>query len=69
MKSFNKLKNVFWCKNCVSMSTRPRISFDYRGFCSACVWTEEKKNLNWRTREKVLDKLLSNHRSKKKSKI
>jgi N-acetyl sugar amidotransferase len=68
MKSFNKLKNVFWCKNCVSMSTRPRISFDYRGFCSACVWTEEKKNLNWRTREKVLDKLLSNHRSKKNQK-
>ena len=68
MKSFNKLKNVFWCKNCVSMSTRPRISFDYRGFCSACVWAEEKKNLNWRTREKVLDKLLSNHRSKKNQK-
>jgi len=68
MKSFNKLKNVFWCKNCVSMSTRPRISFDYRGFCSACVWAEEKKNLNWRTREKTLDKLLSNHRSKKNKK-
>jgi N-acetyl sugar amidotransferase len=68
MKSFNKLKNVFWCKNCVSMSTRPRISFDHRGFCSACVWTEEKKNLNWRTREKLLDTLLSNHRSKKNKK-
>ena len=68
MKSFNRLKNLFWCKNCVSMSTRPRISFDYRGFCSACVWAEEKKNLNWRTREKLLDKLLSNHRSKKNKK-
>ena len=38
-----KLKDIFWCKNCVTMSTRPRITFDERGFCSACQWSEEKK--------------------------
>ena len=37
------MKKVFWCKNCVVMSTRPRISFDERGFCSACQWAEKKK--------------------------
>jgi len=68
MKLLNRLENLFWCKNCVSMSTRPRISFDYRGFCSACVWAEEKKNLNWGAREKILYKLLSSHRSKKNKK-
>ena len=36
-------KKIFWCKNCLSMSTRPRITFDKRGFCSACLWSEEKK--------------------------
>ena len=41
------MKKVFWCKICVVMSTRPRISFDERGFCSACQWAEEKKKLDW----------------------
>ena len=37
------MKKIFWCKSCVVMSTRPRIEFDDRGFCSACLWAEEKK--------------------------
>ena len=37
------MTKVFWCKNCLNMSTRPRIEFDYRGFCNACNWVEEKK--------------------------
>ena len=41
------MKKVFWCKNGVVMSTRPRISFDEKGFCSACQWAEEKKKLDW----------------------
>ncbi len=39
------MTKVFWCKNCLNMSTRPRIEFDYRGFCNACNWVEEKKKL------------------------
>tara|TARA_B100000686_G_C16761826_1_gene959180 strand:- start:12 stop:1079 length:1068 start_codon:yes stop_codon:yes gene_type:complete len=43
------------------MSTRPRISFDKRGFCNACVWMEEKKNLDWSSRinefKKVIEKI------------
>ena len=38
------LKNIFWCKNCVTMSTRPRITFDSRGYYDFfCQWTEEKE--------------------------
>jgi len=40
------MKEVFWCKNCMNMSTRPRISFDDRGWCNACQWMEEKKQWN-----------------------
>ena len=47
-------KEVFWCKNCLNMSTRPRITFDDRGWCNACQWMEEKKILNWSKREKEL---------------
>ena len=51
-----------WCSNCLSMSTRPRISFDKRGWCNACVWMEKKKTLDWASRQKELEQLLDKHR-------
>lgn len=48
------------------MSTRPRISFDKKGFCNACQWMEEKKSLNWEEREKLLKKILSEAKKNKK---
>ena len=59
MKSKSK---IFWCKNCLNMSTRPRIKFDDRGFCNACQWSEKKKNLDWEKREKYLEKLISKYK-------
>ena len=44
------------------MSTRPRISFDERGLCNACVWAEKKKALDWAEREVRLERLLDQHR-------
>lgn len=55
---------VFWCKNCLNMSTRPRITFDERGWCNACQWMEEKKTLDWQSRERELLSLLEEHRSR-----
>jgi len=54
---------IFWCKNCLNMSTRPRISFDSRGWCNACQWMEEKQAMNWSSREAELENLLEKHRS------
>jgi N-acetyl sugar amidotransferase len=54
---------ITWCNNCLNMSTRPRISFDERGWCNACQWMEEKKKLDWSNREKELESLLAKHRS------
>jgi len=51
-----------WCSNCLSMSTRPRITFDHRGWCNACRWMEKKKTLNWEDRQKELMQLLDKHR-------
>jgi|TARA_B100001964_G_scaffold242060_1_gene315898 N-acetyl sugar amidotransferase len=56
-------KKVFWCKKCVVMSTRPRVTFNEEGVCSACQWAEEKKTLNWEERQKRLDKLLREQKS------
>lgn len=58
----NQSKKVVWCSNCVAMSTRPRITFDARGWCNACRWMEKKKTLNWTQREKDLLSLLDKHR-------
>ena len=45
------------------MSTRPRLTFDERGWCSACQWMEEKKTLNWENRLNELERLLDKYRS------
>ncbi len=57
------MKEIFWCKNCLNMSTRPRITFDSRNWCNACQWMEEKTTMDWRPREKELIQLLDKHRS------
>ncbi|MCE0558567.1 N-acetyl sugar amidotransferase [Motilimonas sp. E26] len=57
------MKKIFWCKTCLNMSTRPRISFDENGSCNACQWKEEKKDLNWSNRQEELDALLNKYRS------
>lgn len=57
-------KKITWCRNCLNMSTRPRITFDHRGWCNACQWMEEKKEMDWSSREKELEILLEKHRSK-----
>ena len=50
---------IFWCKNCLNTSTRPRISFDNNGRCNACQWAKEKKRINWKKRQLILKKLFS----------
>lgn len=57
-------KKIFWCKNCLNMSTRPRITFDNMGWCNACQWMEEKKTFDWSKRENELKSLLNKYRSK-----
>ena len=56
---------IFWCKNCLNASTRPRITFDKRGYCNACQWAEEKKKINWKNRQEILKKLFKNNKKNK----
>ena len=56
-------KHIYWCKNCLNTNTRPRITFDKRGWCNACQWMEEKKTLNWNKRTKELLNILKKYRS------
>ena len=45
------------------MSTRPRITFDDRGWCNSCLWMEEKQDMDWSRRRKELEELLAKYRS------
>ena len=62
MKVNSVVDSLHWCTNCLTMSTRPRITFDSRGWCNACVWTEKKKTLDWNARQIELEELLNKHR-------
>lgn len=54
-----------YCTNCIMPETRPRVSFDERGWCNACQWAEEKKtSVDWASRRKLLDELCDQHRKK-----
>ena len=49
------------------MSTRPRIRFDERGYCNACIWSENKKKFDWSKRQNELNNLIKNFKSKNNS--
>lgn len=54
-----------YCTNCIMPETRPRVSFDDRGWCNACQWSEEKRtSVDWAGRRKLLDDLCDQHRQK-----
>ncbi len=56
------MNNIYWCSTCLNMSTRNRIVFDENGRCNACVWSEEKKTFDWKSREQELLLLLEKHK-------
>jgi N-acetyl sugar amidotransferase len=53
---------LIWCKNCLNVSTRPRIQFNEEGVCNACSWVETKKSINWDMRLEQLKKLIYENR-------
>ena len=56
-------KNLFRCTNCLNMSSRPRITFDNKGWCNACAWMEEKKSIDWSKREKEFIEIVKKYKS------
>ncbi|MEQ8314076.1 MAG: N-acetyl sugar amidotransferase [Gammaproteobacteria bacterium] len=54
---------VRFCSRCTVSNQRPRISFDENGVCSACNFSDSKKNgINWESRHKELEVLCDKHR-------
>jgi len=54
---------VKYCTRCVTPDTRPRLTFDKDGVCSACQWHEDKQTkVNWKERRKSLESLCNKFR-------
>jgi len=63
MISNKRNTDLFWCTNCLNNSLRPRITFDKKGWCNACQWMEEKKEVNWEKRRKELLQIVKKFKS------
>lgn len=55
------------CKKCIQPDTRPGIFFDENGVCGACLWEEEKKVIDWKSRERELEEIASWAKKKSES--
>ena len=59
------MMNLKMCKKCLMLSTRPRLTFDEHGVCSACQWAEEKRTVvDWKAREAELRRYCDRYRSR-----
>jgi N-acetyl sugar amidotransferase len=60
---YNLPTKVKFCKRCTMSNQRPRITFDKEGVCSACNFSDYKKNnIDWKIRESELSDLCNKHR-------
>jgi N-acetyl sugar amidotransferase len=55
---------ISYCIRCLMPSTRPRIQFSDSGACNACIWADEKPEVNWDARREELRSLCSRYRKK-----
>lgn len=54
--------DVRFCAKCTISNQRPRITFNKDGICSACVFANQKKSINWQEREDQLASLCNRYR-------
>tara|TARA_B110000858_G_scaffold66758_1_gene77547 strand:+ start:914 stop:2083 length:1170 start_codon:yes stop_codon:yes gene_type:complete len=60
---YNLPKDVKFCTRCTISNQRPRISFDKNGVCSACLFSDHKRNIiDWDLRHKELEELCNKFR-------
>lgn len=63
IKQYNLPEKVEFCRKCTVSNQRPRITFDERGVCSACNYSEYKRTkVDWKAREQELVDLCNKHR-------
>ena len=52
-----------YCKKCLFPETKPDLSFDENGICSACISARDKhKNIDWQKRKIEFEKIINNYK-------
>lgn len=54
------------CKQCIQSDTRPQIYFSDDGICGACLWSNEKKTIDWNERKNELQQIANWAKQKSK---
>lgn len=49
--------NLKICKKCLQSDMRPKIYFNEKGICGACLWEEKKDKIDWNKREQDLHEI------------
>ncbi len=52
-----------YCRNCVLPDSRPNLTINAEGFCTACKTSEEKPLIDWELREQMFSRLVRNIKS------
>jgi N-acetyl sugar amidotransferase len=56
---------MIYCKKCLYPENHPlSITFNENGICSGCIIHEEKDNLNWEERYKILERITDSYKNK-----
>ena len=53
-----------YCKKCLYPDTKPQLIFNENGICSACSNSDLKEKINWDEKEKELQNILEEFKSK-----
>lgn len=48
---------IQWCKNCVLPNTRPNLIILDNGICNACYFHKKRKNIDWKDKKRILNKI------------
>ncbi len=60
-------KDLFYCKTCLTPSSRPGMQVNDDGVCTACQWYEKKKKIDWDLRASQLQKIADWAKSRSRS--
>lgn len=55
-----------YCKKCLQPNTRPHIIFNEEGICGACIYEQEKANIDWDKRKRELEIIVKEAKEKAK---
>ena len=56
-------KNINYCSRCCLPETWEGISFDNEGICTICKSAEDKMTIEWKNKERELNKIFDKHKN------